>query len=122
MIRVRLDLETLSRTSSHDSEDQTDLRLYVSQELAQYHSTLSRSVDQNVQKVDQRISKIEELLMTQAMGVDKSQFPTNMPEAQSNAVAMRRRPRGVISSPDAEKMALESQAVGVRVRRYALSS
>lgn len=117
LIRVRLDLETLSRTPSHESEDQTNFRLSVSQELAQYHSTLSQSVDQSVQKVDQRISKIEELLMAQAMGVDKSQFPTSVPEAQPTAVAMRRRPQGVIPSPKAEKMALENQAIGVRVRR-----
>lgn len=117
LIRVRLDLETLSKTSSHESEDQADFRLQVSSELAQYQSTLSQSVDESVHKVDQRISRIEELLMAQAISIDKSQFLGNMPEAQSTAVAIRQRPRRVTLPSGTNKLTSEAQAIGVRVRR-----
>jgi hypothetical protein len=117
LIRVRLDLETISRTSSHESEDQANFRLQVAQEVAQYHSTLAQSVDQSVQRVDQRINRIEELLMAQAISIDRSQFPGSMPEIQSTAVAIRQRPRKVASPSTTEKLASEAPAVGVRVRK-----
>ncbi|KAL6720093.1 hypothetical protein ACLMJK_002014 [Lecanora helva] len=117
LLRVRLDLETLSRTTSHESGDQTDFRIQVSEELAQHHAALSESVDQSVQRVDQRISKIEELLMTQAIGIDKSQFLGTMPEPQSTAVAIRQRPSRAATDSSFEKMGLTSQAISVRVKK-----
>lgn len=116
LIRVRLDLETLSRNSSQESGDQADFRLQVSHDLAQYHATLSQS-GQSVQRVDERISKIEQLLMAQAVGIDESQFIESVPEARSTAVAIRQRPWRTVSPCRITTTKAETQAVGVRVRR-----
>lgn len=117
LIRVRLELETLSRTSSRESEDKADLRLHLSKDIAQSHATLEHTVSENIQKVDQRIRKIEELLMAQAVVIDDSQYPGTVPKTQSTAVAMRQYPRAAASSSNSEKSGSTSQAVGIRVKK-----
>lgn len=59
LIRVRLNVETLSKTSSQEAGDQADFRLTFSEDLKQYHNNLEQAVDQNMQKVDQRVPHIE---------------------------------------------------------------
>lgn len=120
LIRVRLDLESLSRTSSNESDNRADFRLEVSTDLAQHHAALVQTVDQGIRKVDkvdERISRIEELLMAQAVSIDESQYPESKPNNQPTAVAMRRQPQRVASTLDAEKSPSTSQAVGIRVKK-----
>lgn len=108
MICVRLDLDSLSRTSSCDSDEQTDLRVHISKDLAEYHGTLTQTVNQNIDKVDQRISRIEQVLMAQATIIDESLYSDSMAKNQPTAVAIRQRPQDVSLPPDAEKSALTS--------------
>lgn len=120
LIRVRLDLETLSRTSSQKSDAQSDARDELSKDLAQYHDALVRTVDnssQKIDKVDARINRLEELLMAQAAVIDKTQFRGFVPKDEDLAVTIRRRTTGGISLADAEKSASSKQAVGVRVKK-----
>ncbi|KAF6220492.1 hypothetical protein HO133_002925 [Letharia lupina] len=120
LIRVRLDLESLSRTSSNEADYHADFRLEVSRDLAQHDFTLAQTVDQatkKVHKVDERISRIEELLMAQAVSIDKSQYPESRLKPQPTALAMRRRPQRVASTSDTEKWASTPQAVGIRVKK-----
>ena len=117
MIRVRLDLETISRTSSRDSNEQADLRVHISKDLAEYHATVTDTVNQNIGKVDQRISRIEQLLMAQATVIAKSQYPDSMLKSQQTAVALRQRAQSDGFPMDAEKSTLASQVVGIRVKK-----
>lgn len=117
---MRLDLETLSRTSSNESDNRADFRLEVSNDLAQHQAVLVQTVDRGIKKVDkvdERITRIEELLMAQAVGIDESQYPESKANNQPTAAAMRRQPRRVASTPDAQKSAAKSQAIGIRVKK-----
>lgn len=119
-MRVRLDLESLSRTSSNESDHHADFRVEFTKDLAQHHATLAQTVDQGlkkVDKVDERISRIEDLLMAQAIRIDESQYPESGPENQSTAVARRQRPGRVGSTYDTEQSVSKPQAVGIRVKK-----
>ena len=120
LIRVRLELETLSKSSSREADHADKFRDDLFTSLANHHHSLTQSLEKSTQKVDQvdtRIDRIEKLLMAQATMFDQSQLRGFASKEEDTAVAIRRRPTGGLSVSDSEKPMATAQAVGIRVRK-----
>lgn len=112
MIRVRLDLESLYRTSSNESDEQTTFRDNFPTQLAQQQAALTSTVDGSMQKVDERVSNIEHLLIAQAAKLDQFTASDRMPTMKDSSMVRQRRKN---ARPLPENMMVSNKAVGVRV-------
>ena len=118
MIRVRLDLETLSTVTSRSAEDQTEFRDEVMQGLVQQQEGIVDSLGQNYQLVDQRLSRLEEMLNAQSAQIQANQS-ANMGPLYSTSPPPSRRRRIRRSSKDSEpRSPVRSEGVGIRLSQY----
>jgi hypothetical protein len=118
MIRVRLDLETLSTVTSRSAEDQSEFRDEVMQGLVRQQECIVDSLGQNYQQVDQRLSRLEEMLNAQSAQIQTNQSAKMGPlYSTSPPPSRRRRIRG--SSKDSEpRSPARSGGVGIRLSQY----
>lgn len=75
---ARLDIEGLYRTASNESVEQASFRSDITQSLATHQTHLTNVLDVNMQHVDSRINRLEQLLLLQnpttLAGTDEAQF------------------------------------------------
>lgn len=118
MIRVRLDLETLSMVTSQSAEDQTGFQDMVMQGLVRQQEAIVDSLGQNYQQVDQRLSRLEEMLNAQSHQIQGNQSAKLSPLYSTSPSPSRRR-RIRTSSKDSEPQSpVRSEGVGIRLSQY----
>lgn len=122
MFRIRLDLESLStilpQMNTRATEESQGLRNEVIDSLAQHHDGVQASLHQVYDQVDQRISKVEDMLKKQGDQVQSEQLMQFGPLYRPLPIDRRRR-----SSETALRLkALQparSEGVRVRLNQYA---
>src|SRR5271155_78124 len=118
MIRIRLDLETLSTVTSQSAEDQTEFRDEVMQGLVRQQEGIVESLRQNYQLVDQQLSRLEEMLNAQSAQIQANQS-AKMGPFYSTSPPPSRRQRIRRSSKDSEpRSPVRSGGVGIRLSQY----
>ncbi|KAI9772906.1 MAG: hypothetical protein M1840_008788 [Geoglossum simile] len=113
MMRIRLDLETISTVTSQSAQGQNDLRYEFLGSLSQHQNDLRESVSQMYHQVDQRIGRVEEILRAQSERLEASQYTQLGP-------LKRRAPRIPNKGSEFPKLA-RSEGVGVRVTQFAIA-
>jgi hypothetical protein len=118
MMRVRLELEALSAVTTQSYEEQTIFRDTFLQGLAEHQEDLKDSLGKGYEKVEQRISRVEELLRVQSEQFQASQSARlHLPQSRSFP-----RPRRLSQEEikrRASRSPARSEGVGVRVTQYA---
>lgn len=121
MIHVRLQLEELSlkvsdyaEATSPGSELPTD---FIKALLAQHHAAVSESVRQEYSHVDERLDRVEALLVSQSSQMHASQVSQVGPLYNTLAPPARRRPVRPVSPASASRIQENSTAVRVRLRQ-----
>jgi ankyrin repeat protein len=74
MMRVRLDLETLTTVTSRGSQDSTIIRNEVVNGLEQQQENIMAALTQNYHQVDDRISRLEKMLSAQSASIEATQL------------------------------------------------
>jgi hypothetical protein len=118
-MRVRLDLETLSTVTTRSVQDQTASWDEFLQGIAMHHKDVTDSVSQTYQQVDQRISRVEEMLRAQSAQIHASQLAQIGPFYNMGPPSSRRRLSRTTSKNSVPQMPARSEAVGVRLTQYA---
>lgn len=122
MLRIRLELESLStvipQMNDQAAEDNLGLRNEVMDNLAQHQSGVQASLEQVYNQVDQRISKVEDLLKKQGDQVQSEQEMQFGTVYQPRPLYRRRR-----SSERALRLKVlqpaRSEGIRVRLHQYA---
>ncbi|KAL8821216.1 MAG: hypothetical protein Q9191_007356 [Dirinaria sp. TL-2023a] len=117
MMRIRLDLQTISTVTSQSVQDRDIMRKDLETSLVRHHESLEDSLAMVYQRVDQRISSVEQLLKDQSMQLQADQFSQMGPFYRHRSPSPRREPRMSGPAPPASKSE-GSRAVGVRVSQY----
>ncbi len=118
MIRVRLDLETLSTVTSRSADDQGAFRDEIMQGLVRQQEDIVDSLGQSYQKVDERLSRVEEMLSAQSAQVQASQS-AKMGPLYSTSPPPSRRPRLRRRSKGSEpRSPVRSEGIGIRLSQY----
>ena len=117
-MRIRLDLQTISTVTSQSAQDQGTMRQELETSLVHHHDLLEDSLAMVYQRVDQRISSVEQLLRDQSTQLQADQFNQMGPFYRHRSPSPRRVSRTPRPAPEASK-AVDSQAVGIRVSRHA---
>lgn len=118
-MRVRLDLETLSAVTVQSVQNQTASWEEFLQGIAIQHKGVTESVSHTYQQVDQRICRVEEMLRAQSAQIQASQLAQIGPLYNMGPPPSRRRYSRTISKNSIPQMPVHSEAVGVRLTRYA---
>ena len=124
MLRIRLDLESLSAVLPQLSQAATDqsqgMREEVMVNLVQHHDGLQTSIDQVYDKVDRRIAQVEDMIKKQGNQLQSDQSTQIGPYLRPILAERRRR-----SSESASRLnALQpsrSEGVRIRLNQYASS-
>jgi hypothetical protein len=117
-MRVQLDLETLSTVATRSHEEQTVFRDTFLQGLAGHQEDLKESLGKSYEQVEQRISRVEEMLRVQSEQFQVSQsarlqLPSSRPFPRPRRLSQEEIKRRASRSP------ARSEGVGVRVTQYA---
>lgn len=118
MMRVRLDLEALSVTTESIQNQTTSLGEFL-QCLALQNKDATESVSGTYQLVDQRISRVEEMLRAQSAQIQASQLVQIGPLYNMGPPPSRRRHSRATSKNRAPQTPVQNEAVGVRLSQYA---
>lgn len=116
MMRIRVDLDTISTVSSNSTQIQRSIERNLQNSLIRHRDDITEFLTRVHQQADQRISNIEELLKTQAAQLRASQL-TQLGNSYG------RRPSYSKPLPPARKQTQHeelksSEDVGVRVTQY----
>jgi hypothetical protein len=117
-MRVRLDLEALSVTTESIQNQTTSLGEFL-QCLALQNKDVTESVSGTYQLVDQRISRVEEMLRAQSAQIQASQLVQIGPLYNMGPPPSRRRHSRATSKNRAPQTPVQNEAVGVRLSQYA---
>lgn len=121
MIHVRLQLEELSLKIS-DSEESTALQTktpnsFIQTLLEQHHAAAAESFRQKYSHVDERLERVEALLVAQSRDMHASQVSQVGPLYSASAPPTRRRPVRPVSPASASRIQENSTSVKVRLRQ-----
>ncbi|KAK8910378.1 hypothetical protein QC760_001334 [Botrytis cinerea] len=119
MMRVRLDLETLSTVTKQTAHEQSTSWEEFLRDITYHHENVEETLNHTYQQVDERISRVEEMLKTQSAQIQNSQFLQVGPSYNMGPPASRRRLSRSVSKEGPPKMPSRPEAVGVRLTRYA---
>lgn len=119
MIRVRLELETLSTITAQSMQTQSGLRNELLNSLARQQEKLTDSLEDNYNQVDQRISRVERMLHAQSAQIQASQLAQIGPLYSEVPPPYRRRRSRPTNQSSGERSRARSVGVGVRLTRYA---
>ncbi|KAF8850789.1 hypothetical protein BDZ45DRAFT_184563 [Acephala macrosclerotiorum] len=119
MMRVRLDLESLSAVTTESIQNQTTSWDEFLRRLTIQHEDVTESVSGTYQLVDQRISRVEEMLRAQSAQIQASQLAQIGPLFNMGPPPSRRRYSRAISKNRVPQMPVRGEAVGVRLTQYA---
>ncbi|KAH8744947.1 ankyrin repeat-containing protein-like protein [Hyaloscypha finlandica] len=118
MMRVRLDLETLSTATTQSVQEAASWDEFL-RGIALQHKHVTESVSKTNQQVDQRISRVEEMLRAQSAQVQASQLAQIGPLYNMGPPNSRRRLSRTSSKDSVPQMPARSEAVGFRLTQYA---
>jgi hypothetical protein len=118
-MRVRLDLETLSSVTTQSVQDQATSWDEFLRGITLQHKDVTESVSKTYQQVDQRISRVEEMLRAQSAQVQASQLAQIGPLYDMGPPNSRRRLSRTSSKDSVPQMPARSEAVGFRLTQYA---
>lgn len=125
MMHVRLQLEELSlkvsdyvEATTPGSELPTD---FIKALLEQHHAAVSESVSQKYSHVDERLDRVEALLLSQSSQMHASQVSQVGPLYNASTPPTRRRPVRPVSPASASRIQENSAAVRVRLRQMRAS-
>jgi hypothetical protein len=118
MVSVRLELETISTTTSNESQRQDEFRTYLRHDLELQRTSIDSSITQLQEHVDERIRRLEEKFKEQEERLYKNQV--HQLGLQMAHMTMHRR---LVSRESHEKAKLEysdsrSDPVGVRMTQH----
>ena len=119
MMRVRLDLEALSTVTTESIQNQSTSWNEFLRCLALQHKDVTESVSGTYQLVDQRISRVEEMLKAQSAQIQASQLAQIGPLYNMGPPSSRRRHSRASSRTRVPQLPARSEAVGVRLTQYA---
>jgi len=119
MMRVRLHLETFSTISAKTAQEQTASLDEFLRGVTSHQQVVKEALDQTYQQVDQRISRVEEMLKAQSAQIQASQFAQVGPYYNMGPPSSRRRLSRAVSKDRVPRMPARSEAVGVRLTQYA---
>lgn len=116
MMRIRLDLQTISTTSSSSAQAQFSMEENLQNSLVRHRDDLTEFLTRIHQQTDQRIGNVEELLQTQAAQLQASQL-----DRLGNSYG--RRPSYSRTLPPARRQTQHqelksSEGVGVKLTQY----
>ena len=74
MMRIRVNLETISTLGSQSTQDQRVIQEKLQTSLVRHHEDLTESLNHAYERVGQRIGKVEELLKAQTVQLQANQF------------------------------------------------
>lgn len=124
MLRIRLDLESLSAVVPQLSKEATDqsqgMREEVMVNLAQHHDGVRTSINQVYDKVDQRIAKVEDMIKKQGDQLQSDQSMQIGPYLRPILAERRRRSSDSASRLNALQLS-HSEGVRIRLNQYASS-
>lgn len=118
-MHVRLDLETLSTVTKQTAQAQSTSWEEFLRDIASHHQNVEETLNHTHQQVDERISRVEEMLKTQSTQIQNSQFLQVGPSYNMGPPASRRRLSRSVSKERPPKMPSRPEAVGVRLTQYA---
>ncbi|KAF7939982.1 uncharacterized protein EAE98_000109 [Botrytis deweyae] len=119
MMHVRLDLETLSTVTKQTAQAQSTSWEEFLRDITSHHENVEETLNHTYQQVDERISRVEEMLKTQSTQIQNSQFLQVGPSYNMGPPASRRRLSRSVSKERPPKMPSRPEAVGVRLTQYA---
>ncbi|TGO80422.1 hypothetical protein BELL_0007g00120 [Botrytis elliptica] len=119
MMRVRLDLETLSTVTKQTAQAQSTSWEEFLRDITSHHQNVEETLNHTYQQVDERISRVEEMLKTQSTQIQNSQSLQVGPSYNMGPPASRRRLSRSVSKERPPKMPSRPEAVGVRLTQYA---
>ncbi|KFY88093.1 hypothetical protein V500_06555 [Pseudogymnoascus sp. VKM F-4518 (FW-2643)] len=119
MMRVRLDIETLSVVTTQSAHNQTASLHDFLRDMTLQHREAIQFVGEKHQLVDQRISRVEGMLRAQSAQIQASQFAQMGPFYDRTRPQSQRRYSRPVSKNRTPKMPPRSEAVGVRLTQYA---
>ena len=121
MMRIRLDLQTISTLTSQSVQDQSTIHQEFGSSLSRHHTTIEDSLAMVYQQVDKRIGSVEKLLKDQSAQLQADQFHQMGPYYRHRSPSPKRTPRAPGLAPKPSRVT-DSQAVGVRVSQYVACS
>ena len=116
MMRIRVDLETISAVSSNSAQAQLNMESNLQNNLVRHREDMTKFLTDLYQQVDQRIGNVEELLKVQAGQMQASQFDQLGNSYGHRPPFPRRLPPARKSSQHQESSNIED--VGVRVSQF----
>jgi hypothetical protein len=117
MMRIRLDLETISAVGLQSVETQNTLHGEVQTSLQRNQNRLENSLVNIYQQVDERIGRVEELLFTQSQQLKASQF-NQMGHFYVRQPSPVRRPQPSVEKNNRDLKPMSTESVSVRVAQY----
>lgn len=116
MMRIRVDLNTISNINSASTHAQSQLDKSLQSRFDRHESNIAHSLANLNQQVDRRIGHVEELLKTQAAQIQASQF-NQMGNAYGRQ-SYSRRPSRTVGKTNQHPELENVEAVGVRVSQF----
>jgi hypothetical protein len=118
MMRVRLDLESLSTVTTQSLQEQTSFRDIFLQGLAKHQEELKESLGKSYKQVEQRVGRVEEMLRIQSEQFRVGQLPRlhylpNRPFPRPRRLSQEEIKRRFSQS------SARFECVSVRVKQYA---
>lgn len=117
MMRIRLDLQTISTITSESAQDRRSMHHELETSLTRHHSSLEDSLALAYQRVDQRIDSVEKMLKNQSTQLQADQSMQMGPFYRHRSPSPRRPHRTPLSASQTSSAA-HSQALGLRVSQY----
>lgn len=118
MIRVRLDIESLSVVTIKSAQNQTASLHEFLQGMTLQHRETTEFVREKHQLVDERISRVEEMLRAQSEQIQAAQFTQIGPSYDRTRPQSQRRYSRPVSKNRTPQMPPRGEAVGIRLRQY----
>ena len=119
MMRISLELQTISTLTSQSAQDQNAMQKVVGNSLARHHDEIEGSLATMYQRVEQRIGSVEELLKNQSAQLQADQRQQMGPFYRHRSPSPRRPPR-IHALPLQPPKRDDSPAIGVRVSQYSV--